>query len=159
MVSQRGPAYSNMVSVNVSVPLQWDQKNRQDRELSAKLAIAEQMRAQREEATREHVADTRMWLQQWQSNRERLAQYDSFLIPLSLERTRAAIAAYRGGSGQLTAVLEARRMAIDTHMDRLRLAMETAALWAQLEYLIPAEHQTTTEPRLPSLPTTTATEK
>jgi outer membrane protein TolC len=159
MVSQRGPAYSNMVSVNVSVPLQWDQKNRQDRELSAKLAIAEQMRAQREEATREHVADTRMWLQEWQSNRERLAQYDSALIPLAAERTRAAIAAYRGGSGPLTVVLEARRMAIDTQMDRLRLAMETAALWAQLEYLIPAEHQTTTEPRLPSLPTTTATEK
>lgn len=159
MLSQRGPAYSNMVSVNVSVPLQWDQKNRQDRELSAKLAIAEQMRAQREEATREHVADIRMWLQEWQSNRERLAQYDSALIPLAAERTRAAIAAYRGGSGPLTAVLEARRMAIDTQMDRLRLAMETAALWAQLEYLIPAEHQTTTEPRLPSLPTTTATEK
>lgn len=159
MYSQRGPAYSNMVSVNVSVPLQWDQKNRQDRDLSAKLAIAEQMRAQREEATREHVADTRIWLQEWQSNRERLAQYDSALIPLAAERTRAAIAAYRGGSGPLTAVLEARRMAIDTHMDRLRLAMETAALWAQLEYLIPAEHQTTTEPRLPSLPTTTATEK
>jgi hypothetical protein len=50
---------------------------------SAKLALAEQMRAQREEATREHVAETRMWLQQWQSNRERLAQYDSALIPLA----------------------------------------------------------------------------
>ena len=160
MYSQRGPAYSNMVSVNVSVPLQWDQKNRQNRELSAKLAVAEQMRAQREEATREYVADTRMWLQEWQSNRERLAHYDSDLIPLSLERTRAAIAAYRGGSGQLTSVLEARRMEIDTRMDRLRLAMETAALWAQLEYLIPAEHQPTKEPRQPSLPTpTTATEK
>jgi outer membrane protein TolC len=160
MYSQRGPTYSNMVSVNVSVPLQWDPKNRQDRELSSRLAAAEQMRAQREEATREHVADTRMWLQEWQSNRERLAQYDSALIPLSFERTRAAMAVYRGGSGPLTAVLEARRMAIDTQMDRLRLAMETAALWAQLEYLIPAEHQPTAEPRQPSRPTTTtATEK
>lgn len=160
MFNQRGPAYSNMVSVNVSIPLQWDQKNRQDRELSAKLVVAEQMRAQREEATREHIAETRMWLQEWQSNRERLAHYDSDLIPLSLERTRAAIAAYRGGSGQLTSVLEARRMEIDTRMDRLRLAMETAALWAQLEYLIPAEHQTAAGPRLPSFPTTTtATEK
>jgi outer membrane protein TolC len=160
MYNQRGPAYSNMVSVNVSVPLQWDQKNRQDRELYAKLAVAEQMRAQREEAIREHVAETRMWLQEWQSNRERLAHYDSELIPLSLERTRAAIAAYRGGGGQLTAVLEARRMEIDIRMDRLRLAMETAALWAQLEYLVPGEHQMTKEPRQPSIPTpTTAKEK
>ena len=141
MVSQRGSAYSNMVSLNVSVPLQWDQRNRQDREISAKLAMAEQIRAQREEATREHVAETRGWLQQWQSNRDRLGQYDSSLIPLAHERTRASIAAYRGGGGMLPAVLEARRMEIDTRMERVRLEMETAGLWAQLEYLIPVEHE------------------
>lgn len=140
MYSQRGSAYSNMISLGVSVPLQWDQKNRQDREVSAKLAMAEQMTAQREEATREHLAETRAWLQEWQSNRDRLTHYDDALIPLASERTRAAIAAYRGGSGLLSAVLEARRMEIDTRMERLRLEMETAALWAQLEYLIPAEH-------------------
>jgi outer membrane protein TolC len=138
--SQRGRDYSNMVSVNVSIPFQWDQKNRQDREVSAKLALAEQMTAQREEATRELVAETRSWLQEWQSNRDRLTHYDDALIPLAGERTRAAIAAYRGGAGPLIAVLEARRMEIDTRMDRLRLDMETAGLWAQLEYLIPAEH-------------------
>nr|WP_315239946.1 TolC family protein [uncultured Albidiferax sp.] len=160
MLSQRGPAYSNMVSVNVSIPLQWDQKNRQNREVAAKLAIAEQMRAQREEATREHVADTRMWIQQWQSDRERLAHFDSALVPLAAERTRAAMAAYRGGSGQLTAVLEARRMEIDTRMDRLRLEMEAASLWAQLEYLLPVEHQAIAAGSQPSQAATTAvTEK
>ena len=56
MYSQRGPAFSNMINVGVSVPLQWDQKNRQDREVSSRLALAEQMRAQREEAAREHGA-------------------------------------------------------------------------------------------------------
>jgi hypothetical protein len=140
MYSQRGPAYSNMVSVNLSIPLQLDQKNRQDREVSAKLAIAEQMRAQREEVTREHVAGTRSWLQQWQSLRDRLTQYDSALIPLTVERTRAAVAAYRGGAGMLPAVLEARRMEIDTRMERLWLEMQSAGLWAQLEYLIPVEY-------------------
>lgn len=160
MLSQRGPAYSNMVSLNVSIPLQWDQKNRQDREVAAKLAIAEQMRAQREEATREHVADTRMWIQQWQSDRGRVAHFDSTLVPLASERTRAAMAAYRGGSGQLTAVLEARRMEIDTRMDRLRLEMEAASLWAQLEYLLPADHPATADDLVPSQAvTTTATEK
>jgi hypothetical protein len=37
MFSQRGSAYSNMISINLSVPLQWDQRNRQDRELAATL--------------------------------------------------------------------------------------------------------------------------
>lgn len=147
MYSQRGSAYSNMVSVNLSIPLQLDSKNRQDRDVAAKLALAEQMRAQREEATREHLAETRSWLQEWQSNRERLAQYDASLIPLAMERTRAALASYRGGSGPLGGVLEARRLEIDTRMDRLRLEMETAARWAQLEYLVPPEHDVSTPAR------------
>ncbi|PZP91285.1 TolC family protein [Pseudorhodoferax soli] len=139
MYSQRGQAYSNMVSLNVSIPLQLDQRNRQDRELAVKLATVEQMRAQREEATRESTADALSLLQQWQSNRNRLAQYDSILIPLAADRIRAVLAAYRGGVANLSAALEARRMEIDTRMDRLRLEMETAALWAQLEFLIPVD--------------------
>jgi len=140
MYSQRGPSYSNMISLNVSIPLQWDQKNRQDRELAAKLALTEQMRAQREEAAREHVAEVRAMLQEWQSNRERVTRYDGSLIPLAVERTRAALAGYRGGAGSLTSVLEARRNEIDTRMERLRLEMDIARLWAQLNYLIPAGH-------------------
>ncbi len=138
MYSQRGPAFSNMISLNFSIPWQLDRKNRQDRELGAKLALIDQLQAQREEATREHVADARTWLQQWQSNRDRLARYDNSLLPLSAERTRAALAGYRGGGASLGAVLEARRMEIDTRLERVRLEMETAGLWAQLEYLIPA---------------------
>lgn len=139
MLSQRGSAYSNMVSVGVSIPLQIDTRNRQDRELAARLAVVEQVRAQREEAVREHLIDTRIRLQTWQSNQVRLTDHDRTLTPLAAERTQAALAAYRGGSGTLGAVLEARRMEIDTRMDRLRLDMETASLWAQLHYLTPAD--------------------
>lgn len=52
MYSQRGPAYSNMVSVNLSLPLPWDRKNRQDRELAAKLSQADAARAQAEAVRR-----------------------------------------------------------------------------------------------------------
>jgi outer membrane protein TolC len=144
MFSQRGPAYSNMVSINVAIPFQWDPKNRQDRELAAKLALVEKARAEREETTRMHVAEALSMLQEWRSNRERLARYDQSLLPLSAERTRAAVAAYRGASGPLAAVLEARRMEIDTRMDRLKLEMDTARLWAQLNYLVPAGHDART---------------
>ncbi len=145
MFSQRGPAYSNMVSVNVAIPLQLDSKNRQDRELSARLALVEQMRAQREDALREHLVETHNWLQEWQSGRDRLANHDTTLIPLAAQRTQAALAVYRGGGGSLGAVLEARRAEIDTRMDRLRLEMETAGLWAQLEYLVPPVDDALTE--------------
>jgi outer membrane protein TolC len=142
MFSQRGSSYSNMVSINFSIPLQWDQKNRQDRELAAKLALADQARDEREEATREHVAEARMMLQTWQGDRERLARYDGSLIPLAQERMRAALAAYRGGAGALAPVLDARRGEIDVRMERLRLEISTARLWVQLNYLIPADHVT-----------------
>jgi len=136
--SQRGPDFSNMVSLNVSKPLQWRERNRQDREVASKLATAEQMRAEREEETREHVADARALLQGWQSNRARLERYTGTLIPLASERTLAATAAYRGGSGTLNSVLEARLGEIEARLDHLMLEMETADLWAELNFLIPA---------------------
>ena len=145
--SQRGPSYSNMVSVNLSVPLQWEPKNRQDRELAAKLSVVEQTRAEREEATRAHLAEALAMLQEWRSDRQRLTRYDASLLPLATERTRASLAAYRGGSGPLTAVLEARRGEIDTRMERLRLEMDAARLWAQLNYLVPAGHEATASAR------------
>jgi len=137
MYSQRGPAFANMLTVGVSLPLQWDQKNRQDRELAAKLAKAEQVRAEREELGRERMAQMQRWLATWQNNLERLDDYDKTLIALASERTRAALAAYRGGKAPLAAVLDARRMEIDTRVERLRIEMETAALWAELEFLMP----------------------
>jgi len=145
MYNQRGSAYSNMVAVNISIPLQWNQKDRQDRELGAKLAQVEQLRAEREEVTRAHVAELRGLLQAWQGNRERLARYDATLLPLTGERTRAATTAYGTGGGTLAAVLEARRAQIDMQLERLRLEMETARLWAQLNFLVPTEHKPATD--------------
>lgn len=138
MFSQRGSAYSNMVSLNVSVPLQWDRPQRQDREVAAKAALAEQARAQREEATRDRLAQIRSWQLQWRSGLARLAHYDAAVLPLASERTRAALAAYRG-AGALSSVLEARRMEIEQRIERLRIEMETAAAWARLDHLIPPE--------------------
>ena len=137
MYSQRGPGYSTMVSINLSIPLQWDPKNRQDRELASKLATVEQLRAQREEALREQVAEVGNLLQEWHSNRARLQRFDATLVPLAAERLRAALAGYRGGGLSLVAVLDARRAEIDTRMDRLRLESDTARLWAQLNHLTP----------------------
>ena len=138
MYSQRGPAYSNMVSLNVSVPLQWDRPSRQDRELAAKLALADELRAEREEATRAHVAEASAMLVEWQSDRARLGRYEDALIPLATERTRAAIAAYRGGGGTLAGVLDARRGEIDIRAEKIRLELEIARLWAQVNFLFPA---------------------
>jgi outer membrane protein TolC len=137
---QRGPAYSNMVSVGVSVPLQWDRANRQDRQLAAKLAQADQAKAEREEMLRAHVAETQAMIAEWQSDRQRVSRYDRELIPLTQERTQAVLAAYRGGKGLLADVLAARRNELDTALAKLELEAATARLWARLNFLFPTSH-------------------
>ena len=135
--AQRGPAYSNMVSFGVSIPLQWDQKNRQNRELASKLALADQAKARREEALRAHINEVRTMIAEWENGRERRARYDREIIPLARERTRAALAAYQGGKANLTDLLLARRNEIDVRMKAVGLEADVARLWGQLNFLSP----------------------
>ena len=134
---KRGPEFSDMVSVGVSLPLPWDRGNRQDREVAARLAAAEQARAERDEALRMHVAEVRGMLAEWQGGRERLARYRDRLLPLAGERARAALAAYRGGRTGIADVLAARRNESDVRLQALQLERDTAQLWAKLTFLVP----------------------
>ena len=135
--SQRGPAYSNMITVGVSVPLQWDQRNRQDREVAAKLAMLDQARAEREDMVRSHTAEVRAMIAEWENNRERRTRYERELLPLATERTQATLGAYRGAKAAITDVVLARRNEVDVRMQALQLEMDTARLWAQLNFLVP----------------------
>ena len=137
MYAQRGPSYSNMVSFGVAIPLPWDQKNRQDREVAAKLAMAEQAEAQREEMLRAHVAEVRNMVHEWENLKERRARYGRELLPLAGQRTEAVLTAYRGTRTTLGEVLAARRGEIDVRLQALQLEAEQARLWAQLNFLIP----------------------
>jgi len=148
---QRGSAYSNMVSIGISIPLQWDQKNRQDREVASKLALAERAKAQQEEMLRAHLAEVRAMLNEWENGQERLARYERELVPLAKDRTQAALAAYRGGKGDLGAVLAARRNDLEVGTQTLQLEMDTARVWAQLNFLVPdGVHEQHPDTRSPS---------
>jgi outer membrane protein TolC len=137
MFSQRGSRFSNMVSIGVSVPLQWDRPQRQQRELAARLARVNELQAEREELTRERAVQVQRWQQAWRAGLERLAYLDAQRQPLATQRVDAALAAYRGGREGLGTLLQARRDALNLALERLALERETAGLWAQLEYLIP----------------------
>lgn len=137
MFSQRGAAFDNMVSLNFSMPLQWDRGQRQDRELAARLAMADQMRAEQEDMRRAYRAELAGLHAVWQNALKRSESYARELVPLAEQRAKAALAAYRAGSGMLMSVLEARRMQLDTRMEQQRTALEAARAWAQLNFLDP----------------------
>jgi outer membrane protein TolC len=134
---QRGPGYANMVSIGASVPLQWDRKNRQDREVAARAALAGQARAERDEAQRTQVMATRLLIEEWRNGRERIARFDRELLPLAAQRVAAVLSAYRGGKASLADVLAARRDETAARVQALELGMANARLWAQLNYLLP----------------------
>ncbi|MGH8786339.1 MAG: TolC family protein [Cupriavidus necator] len=137
MYSQRGPAYSNMVSLNVSLPVPWDQKNRQDRELASKLAQANAARAQAESVRRGLIGQLRGKQAELQLSQSRLERYRNTTLPLAKAQTEAALTAYRAGAGSLTAVADASRKALNISLERLKLEAATARLWAELTFLMP----------------------
>lgn len=147
--SARGSRFGDMMSVRVSLPLPWDRPRRQDRELAARLAQAEALRAEREELGREYLAQIEAWVQDWRAGLARLELLDRDRAPLVRQRVDAAVAAYRGGQSSLTSVLEARRAALALQMERIDLELQTARLWARLEYLIPHESPGSTAPDVP----------
>lgn len=137
MYSKRASQFGDMVSVGVSIPLQWDQARKQDRDLAARLQRVEQVRAEREDMRRERLFEVQRLLASWRSNLTRLSDYDKTLIPLATDRVQATQAAFGGGKAPLVAVLEAQRMVIDTRLERLRIEKQTAEWWADLEFLMP----------------------
>jgi len=131
----RGSAYGDMVSFEVKIPLPWDTGNRQDREVRARLAIADQASALREEALREHVAEVRNMLHEFESNRGRIVRYEREIVPLAAARAEATLSAFRGAKATANEVLAARRAELEARLQQLQLEAETARLWAQLSFL------------------------
>ena len=134
--SLRGSAFGDMVSFGVSVPLSIFQKDRQDREVAAKLAMAEQSLAQRDEAVRGHVAEVRAMLQEWETAKGRVARYEREIVPLTAARAEATLAAFRGGKATVNDVLAARRAELDARLQALQIEAEAARTWARLNFLV-----------------------
>lgn len=133
--AQRGPAYSNMVSVGVSIPLPIARTQRQDRAVVARLAQRDQARDLLEDARRRHRSAFDAMRIEWKSLRERQRLLESALMPVTRQRIDAVLAAYGSGQQNLSAVLEARRAEVDARIQILELEREAARSWAQLRHL------------------------
>jgi outer membrane protein TolC len=135
----RKPAFDNMLTVMVAMDLPWQRERRQDRDVASKVAELEQSRAMREDARRMHEAEMRSWLADFDTAGARLQRYRDRQLPLARDRYEAALAAYRGGRGELNPVLEAARAATDVELAFIALEAERAKAWANLSYLYPHE--------------------
>jgi outer membrane protein TolC len=138
--SQRGSQYSNMVSVGVSIPLTFNPSQRQDRDIAEKSALATKARLQYEDALRELQTEIQSMSSTLASMKERISTLRSRLLPPATQQVGLATAAYRAGTGTLSAVFNARKTLIEKQLQIADLEREAALCWASLEYhVIPHE--------------------
>jgi len=133
---QRGGAYSNMVSVGVTIPLPLDRKNRQNRDVAEKAELATKARLMYEDTLRQVQADIRTQSETLASGRERIANLSASLLPAADQRVQLANAAYRAGTGSLADTFAARRAQLDAQLQVLDLRRDVSQTWAQLEYQV-----------------------
>ena len=133
----RKPEFGNMLSLMVRVDLPWSPGTRQEREQAAKLKERDAARAQREDLRRSREAEVRQMLAEWEAMRAQALRTRDELVPLVEQRVDAALAAYRGGSGTLAAVLEARRAVLDARLAQVGYELAAARAWAWLAALAP----------------------
>jgi outer membrane protein TolC len=137
--AQRGPQYSNMISLEFRIGLPIFAANRQDPTIASKLAAVEQIEAEREDARRMHSAELRKTLASWRSASRRVERYEHELIPLADDRADASLAAYRGGRGDLQASLSALDDAIEQRITYTELQNTLGQAWAALYFAFPEE--------------------
>ncbi|HKQ14878.1 MAG TPA: TolC family protein [Steroidobacteraceae bacterium] len=133
--AKRGPDFSDMVSLEFRIGLPLFASNRQNPQISAKQAELRRMEADREAELRMHTAEINQMIAQWQQLGEQLAQYEHELLPLARERSRAALASYRSGRGDLRLALDAYRQEIEFVVEHAGLINERGRAWAYLRYL------------------------
>jgi outer membrane protein, heavy metal efflux system len=137
--AQRGPQYSNMISLEFRVGLPLFAGSRQDPTIASKQAAVAQIEAEREDARRMHTAELRKVVTAWRSASDRIGRYERELLPLADDRAEAALAAYRGGRGDLQASLTALDQVIEQRIAYTELQNALGQAWATLHFAFPQE--------------------
>src|SRR5882762_5458678 len=133
--AQRGPDFSNMVSLEFRIGLPLFAKHRQNPIIAEKLAMVHAREAERDAEVRMHTAEIQVELVQWRRGRERLQHYATDLLPLARDRSRTALASYSAGRGDLRGAIDALTQDVNTQLEYVQLEGSVARAWAFLHFL------------------------
>jgi outer membrane protein, heavy metal efflux system len=132
------PAFSEMGTVMVEMPLPLFTARRQDARLAAAEAgrLAEEARI--DDLLREHRAHVREHAEVLRRLQSRLQRYDAVLLPTAEAQVEAALADYAAGRAELPPVLDARRQRLALRLQALDLRRDAAERVIQLDYFAPS---------------------
>ncbi|WP_414155606.1 TolC family protein [Pseudomonas sp. BNK-43-a] len=132
---RRGPAFSNMVSLQVSFQLPLFTGSRQDPTIAARQAQVRQLEDEQQAALREHTAQLETDLAEYQRLQRAVTRSRETLLPLAEERVRLALADYRAGKSALGDLLAARRQRVEAQLQDIVWQGQLAATAARLHFI------------------------
>lgn len=131
---KRGSQYGDMAMLEVSFDLPVFSATRQDPKISAKLAERAGLDAEREAVMREHAAMLETDLAEYQRLDNAVKRQRDVLLPLASEKVDLALAAWRGGKGELVDLVMARRELIDADLKAIALEGARQQIAARLHF-------------------------
>ncbi|HGM5580443.1 TPA: TolC family protein [Pseudomonas putida] len=132
---RRGPAFSNMVSLQLSFQLPLFTGSRQDPTIAARQAQVRQLEDEQQAALREHTAQLETDLAEYQRLQRAVRRSRETLLPLAEERVRLAQADYRAGRSALSDLLAARRLQVEAQLQDIDWQGQLAATAARLHFI------------------------
>ncbi len=131
---KRGSQFSDMAMVNLSFDLPLFPGSRQDPQIAARQAERAALDAEREAVLREHAAMLETDLAEYQRLARAVMRQRDVLLPLAGEKVALALAAWRGGKGELADLVMARRERIDAELMAIALEGERRQMAARLHF-------------------------
>lgn len=131
---QRGQQFGDMVSLQISFDLPLFSASRQDPKIAAKRAERAGLDAEREASLREHAAMLEADFAEYQRLANAVKRQREVLLPLAEEKIDLALAAWRGGKGNLVDLIAARRERIEVELKAIALDGERLQMAARLRY-------------------------
>lgn len=135
------PDLTDMATLKFEVGLPVFTRQRQDRVVESRRAEVLRAESLREDWLRQHRADVRLNMADWNRLQQRFRRYDELILPQAQQRLEAALAAYASGGAMLLPVIEARRSLLEIAMQRLELEADAARHQTALEYFAPPGEQ------------------
>ena len=131
---RRGREFGDMVSLQFSVDLPLFPGSRQNPKIAAKHAELNALEAEREALVREHAQQLEDDLAEYQRLNRAVGRSQDSLLPLAQEKLELSMASYRAGTGDLAAVIGARRELIEARLKHIDFEEQRALTGARLYF-------------------------
>jgi outer membrane protein TolC len=132
MYQRRDDAFGDMASVEVRIGLPLFQAWRQGPLVEARRADQARVSAERAATEREHLAVLETGLAEYAATQANLERAHASRLPLARQRAEAAAGAFAGGTMNASALIAARRDALEAELDLIGLSERRAMLGAAL---------------------------